>query len=273
MNVHSSVLLIDLGNTRLKLGVWQAVHNKTTYLNAHPHNDVDDLLVWFEAELKQLEMQPRVAMGVSVASLALMQTIEDFLTKRPVPMPLEWVWPSDRAHGVRNAYPEPSQLGADRWAGMLGAMNHFGNQDRSIVLANFGTATTVDTLSRDRKFLGGLILPGVSMMHTSLSRGTARLPMATGEVADYPVNTHAAITTGIVAAQLGAIRRQIELSDKRDQCPPVMCVSGGAWQLLKNEWHRLLPDILVEELPHVVLDGLSLFASADLRANTDRPVV
>jgi len=39
-----------------------------------------------------------------------------------------------------------------------------------------------------------------------------------------------------------------------------MCVSGGAWSLLKREWHRMLPGVDVQETPHVVLDGLLLFA-------------
>jgi len=273
VNTPDYVLLIDLGNTRLKLGLWHEDAGETRYLNAHPHQTQESLLDWLDQELLRLGVTPHKAIGVSVASQALMLALEGFLASRNQPIPVEWVWPAVHAHGVHNAYPDPAQLGADRWAGMLGVMKRFAHEDRSIVLANFGTATTIDTLSRDRRFLGGLILPGVSMMQMALSKGTARLPMATGEVADYPANTHAAITTGIVAAQLGAIRRQIDLSQERDQRPPLMCVSGGAWDLLRKEWHRTLPGTLVEEVPNVVLDGLSLFAGPQLRANSDGPVV
>lgn len=273
VNTRNSVLLIDLGNTRLKLGLWYEDTGVIHYLNAQPHGSRQALLGWLDEELLRLDVAPVAAIGVSVVSQALMEVLEEFLANRNHPVTVQWIWPASHAHGVQNAYPDPTQLGADRWAGMLGVMKHFAHEDQSIVLANFGTATTIDTLSRDHRFLGGLILPGVSMMQMALSSGTARLPMATGEVVDYPINTHAAITTGIVAAQLGAIRRQIDLCEKRDQRPPLMCVSGGAWALLKSEWHRTLPDILVEELPHVVLDGLSLFAGPHLRANTHGPVV
>ena len=253
-------LLFDLGNTRLKLAVWRAGDADVVAIDAHAHADVGQLLDWLNRTLDAIEGEPVNAYGVSVAGQNVMQTIESLLTSRNPALDVRWVWPQTHSHGVVNAYPNPSQLGADRWAAMLGLMQRFGNNQQSIVLANFGTATTVDTLSRDRHFLGGLIFPGVSMMQTSLSRGTARLPLAQGEVNDYPTNTHAAITTGIVAAQLGAIRRQMELSTHRDGAPPIMCVSGGAWSLLKQEWLRMFPGVHVQETPHVVLEGLLLMA-------------
>lgn len=266
-------LLLDLGNTRLKLGYWHAGLHGAVFLQAHPHKELAQLQSWLAQMLELFEQHPLQAFGVSVASQATMDAIASCLAQQNNPVRLQWLWPQHEVHGVTNAYPQPAQLGADRWASMLGLQSRFGRTPRSVILANFGTATTVDTLSRDKVFLGGLILPGVTMMQTSLSQGTARLPLAQGEVCDYPTDTHAAITTGIVAAQLGAIRRQKELSEKRDGQAPVMCVSGGAWHLLEREWHRLLPDTDVQELAHVVLDGLALHAQVDLKSAPDHPVV
>ncbi len=260
MQVSPITLLFDLGNTRLKIAVWRPGDVEVTAIDAHPHADLGQLLEWLSQTLDAIRGEPVHAYGVSVAGPNVMQAIESLLTSRHPSLSICWVWPQAQSLGVINAYPDPSQLGADRWAAMLGLMQRFGDNGQSIVLANFGTATTVDTLSRDRRFLGGLIFPGVSMMQTSLSKGTARLPLAQGEVNDYPTDTHGAITTGIVAAQLGGIRRQIELSTRRDGVPPVMCVSGGAWSLLKQEWHRMLPGVAVQETPHVVLEGLLRFA-------------
>lgn len=255
----STTLLLDLGNTRLKLGLWQASRHMQ-FLGAHAHQDEETLLAWLTKTLNQLPAEPTRAFGVSVASQALMLRLEFELQKRSNAVQLNWVWPEAKAMGLTNTYPNPRQLGADRWAGMLGLMHNNTSTDRSIILANFGTATTIDTLSREKHFLGGLILPGVSMMQNTLSAGTARLPLAQGEIQDHPTNTHAAITTGIVAAQLGAMRRQIELSALRDDRLPTLCVSGGAWEQLRAQSKKMLPDIEIQELPHIVLDGLSLVA-------------
>lgn len=262
LQTSPATLLIDLGNTRIKLGVVTPEMHQARFIAAYPHDRLDQLIDWISQTLADLPQTPTAAFGVSVASADLMQHIEATLGRLATPVDVRWIWPQQHAHGVRNGYPEPAQLGADRWAGMLGVMRRFAHEKRSVILANFGTATTIDTLSRDKCFLGGLILPGVSMMQTALSTGTARLPLANGEVSDFPTNTHAAITTGIVAAQLGAIRRQIDLCVAREGDFPKVCVSGGAWDLLESEWHRALPSIDVDQLPHVVLDGLTLYAQS-----------
>lgn len=262
----NTCLLLDLGNTRLKVGLWHADQPDIEPLAAIAHADPNLLRQQLQTTLQQLSEQTRhalkVALGVSVASQARMDLIEEVLKNTLGTTQTHWLWPQEAALGVTNGYPEPSQLGADRWMSVLGLRHHFGALNRSLILANFGTATTIDTLSQESVFLGGLILPGVTMMHDALLHGTARLPLAKGQITPYPTDTHSAITSGIAAAQIGAIVRQYELSQKRDQQAPILCVSGGAWQIVATEWQRQQPDITVTELPHVVLMGLSFFAQA-----------
>src|SRR5690606_33471938 len=117
-----------------------------------------------------------------------------------------WVRGEPMAAGVRNAYQTPTQLGADRWVSMLGlaqhALNH-ASPGGPLMLASFGTATTIDTLlplpasaGGDAQFVfeGGLILPGPALMGSSLATGTARLPRVEGPVCTYPLDTQQAIS-------------------------------------------------------------------------------
>ena len=259
-----TTLLLDLGNTRLKVGLWNAGQRQVRLLTAIEHADLAQLQTALHEALDALAQDAgtpsSIALGASVASQDRMASIAQTLTSAATPIETRWIWPQAEAFGVRNAYPDPLTLGADRWAGVLGLSQQHREPSRSAILANFGTATTVDTLSAENVFLGGLILPGVSMMQSSLERGTARLPLARGEVLAYPTDTHAAITTGIVAAQIGAISRQYQLSLERDGIEPLVCVSGGAWQALAQEWHRMLPDVKIIQAPNIVLEGLSLYA-------------
>ncbi len=74
--------------------------------------------------------------------------------------------------GVRNAYPDPSQMGVDRWLAMIGAHHHFPG---GVIVVDAGTAVTVDYVDPAGVHLGGYILPGLSMMLSGLDRDTGRV--------------------------------------------------------------------------------------------------
>lgn len=247
-------LLIDVGNTRLKLASLE--DDAVRFIAAIDTQNPERLTHELAQHLKRLGRPPELALGVSVHHQQTEQAVETALGQTP----LRWVRPSGCAGGVINAYPDPEQLGADRWVGVIGLTRHFKSPRPTVVLASFGTATTVDTLAAEGTFRGGLILPGVSMMHKALAQGTARLPEAQGEVKPYPTDTHTAITSGIAAAQAGAVVRQVHVARQTDRQDPVLCVTGGAWPLVECELRRALPGSQIREMPHVVLDGLAVLA-------------
>ncbi len=77
--------------------------------------------------------------------------------------------------GVTNGYTTPSALGSDRWAGLIGA--HAAFPGEPLLIATFGTATTLEALRADGLFVGGLIAPGWTLMMRSLGEHTAQLPI------------------------------------------------------------------------------------------------
>ncbi|WP_371820190.1 type III pantothenate kinase [Verticiella alkaliphila] len=164
----------------------------------------DQLTAWLQA----LPRSPVQALGVNVGGEAVARTLADAL--HAVGCPVQWHTAQARTLGLVNGYREPRRLGADRWLSLVGLWAH--PRHRAVpgalpgtrILATFGTATTVDTLTADGRFAGGLILPGVQMMLDSLARGTAQLPLAGGAAADFPDHTDAAIMSGVLAAQTGA---------------------------------------------------------------------
>ena len=182
--------------------------------------------------------------------------------------------------GLRNDYANPGQLGADRLAAALGAWQR-GQSDCLVV--NCGTATTIDvvrrgddmltrlplspsqaarpdlqkklgnaTLEAQAHFVGGVILPGLSLMKSSLFRNTARLPDAAGKVVPIPDNTDDAIETGCLLAQLGAI----EAMRRNLPAKAPLVLSGGA---AKNLQPYLLDcGFTVVDAPELVLEGLAV---------------
>ena len=162
----------------------------------------------------------------------------------------EWVRGEAERCGVRSRYDRPEQLGPDRWAALIAA---HALQRGPCLVVNAGTATTVDALSPDGEFLGGLILPGVELMRFVLHEHTGRLPLQEGQCRELPRNTLDAIESGCRQAQAGAVERMFRAIGGNGVC----LVSGGGGQALIE---RLgVPTRYVENL---VLEGLACIANA-----------
>ena len=175
------LFLVDAGNTRIKWGI----HAEGAWL-------AQGACATAEAErLEQpfLQAQPvRRVVGSNVAG-------EDVRTKIQQALGIEPLWVSARSEqcGVRSGYADPAQLGADRWAALIGARHLV---EGACVVANAGTTMTVDALSADSIFLGGFIVAGFELMRETLARNTAQLKLQDGRFAFFPDNTGDAIASG-----------------------------------------------------------------------------
>lgn len=260
-----STLLIDIGNTRIKVA-----YADQRIAFAH-HSGENELLHWLNLH----NIKPKAALGVCVASAVLMRQVEQLLFR--IDCAITWLDGSTPCALLHNSYDEPQRLGADRWLALIGVLKaqQQANQ-RSIIHASFGTATTIDTLLPGAKngspacFKGGLILPGPQLMYDSLALNTAKLGNGIGELQNFPTHTRAAISSGIAGAQAGAVLRQWLLTWQSQQTAPLLVCSGGGWELIADEVKRAhtqqlqLLNLGLEPIiwqPTPVLDGLAYMAA------------
>jgi type III pantothenate kinase len=162
-----------------------------------------------------------------------------------------------RECGVTNGYGRPAQLGADRWAALIGAWSIL--HGPCLVVAA-GTATTADVLKGDGTFSGGAILPGLELMKTSLVRNTAELPLAKGRFSGQPRSTANAIETGCLLAQAGAIERMFATMEAGAAC----VLTGGAARRIAR--HLGIPVRLEDNL---VLEGLVRIVQETVKSPTN----
>lgn len=261
------MLLIDSGNSRIKLGIAQGQDEDglpRLITTAMDNRDVSGLQTW----LSNLGKPVTQAWGVNVAGPQQQQRIERSLADRGIAV--HWQRAQVQTGWLRNGYHQPAHLGADRWASMVGVVARMGKPGRPFVLACFGTATTIDIVDGQGLFQGGMILPGPALMRYSLSNGTADLPLTSAAGTLFPTDTHAAIATGVAAAQAGAYARQCRLAWQQYGEVPAMYACGGGWKDVAIETRRLLADVLpasaepthgIEFLSHPVLDGLAFMAN------------
>jgi type III pantothenate kinase len=244
------ILVIDAGNSRLK---WGIAASDADVLDGDWHG----LGAIGNGELAELGRQwvglpvPDHVLCSNVAGAASAQAIGAALATWGIEA--IWLRPQSRAAGLTNLYDAPGQLGPDRWATAVAAWHR---KRSACIVVNAGTATTVDFISPSAEFLGGMILPGVTLMKKALQRGTAELPLQAGAIHLQSRNTADAIETGCLIAQLGAIEHA-----RRAFLPGApLLLSGGA---SVNFLGRLAEPL--EQRPHLALEGLFMLASAPER--------
>jgi len=259
-----SLLFIDAGNTRIKWAI-AAPLAETGGLGRWRHQgSAERAEAPALADAWRAPAAPVTAAWVSnVAGPALRETLQAAL-RDAFGAAVEIVWFASVPHcaGVRNGYRRPTQLGCDRFAAAIGARALF--PDQELLVATCGTATTIDAVTADGAFLGGMILPGLGAMTASLASSTAQLPQIERFDAYMPVfadNTDEAIAAGCVAAQAGAIEHAMRARRRQVPDAPLRCVlAGGAGALLAQ--HLALGDVLLDKVDNLVLPGLQVAAAA-----------
>lgn len=195
------LLLVDAGNTRIKWAIAApgAAPGEWTQADAVPHAGLDG----------SAEAWRRAGVARAIVSNVAGSEVRERLARAlPDGVPVEWFASTEERAGLRNGYRNPGQLGCDRFAAAIGARALAPGQD--LIVATCGTATTIDAVTADGRFIGGMILPGLALMAGSLARNTAQLPQATPGAAPPPIfgdNTNDAIVSGVLSAQAGAIER------------------------------------------------------------------
>jgi type III pantothenate kinase len=123
------------------------------------------------------------------------------------------------------------------------------------LVVNVGTALTIDALTGEGRFLGGLIVPGPALMRRSLDRGTAGLRLTEGVFEPFASSTPNAITTGAIQACVGAIERVRSDMAASGSAPLGLVLSGGG--AMEIAAYLPMPATFNENL---VLDGLVAIA-------------
>ncbi|HET7831623.1 MAG TPA: type III pantothenate kinase [Gallionella sp.] len=250
------ILLIDAGNTRIKWALVETTDGGRGAASGALDNSAANwscsgvLPVEQAGELaQQLAGFPEIEQ-VWVSNVAG-EEIAQLIRNIPA-VQFHWVRAREAQCGVRNGYSDAAQLGSDRWTALIAAWRMMG---RSCLVVSSGTATTIDALSVQGEFLGGLIVPGIELMQRSLYGATAQLRAAPGNYEAFPRNTADALYSGAIQASCGAIERQHALLGDSDA--PVV-LSGGAAEQLRKHLERLnLPLCIADNL---VLQGLLLIA-------------
>lgn len=247
------LLTIDIGNTNIKIGVYQGERLTAHWrVTTERHRLADEYLVLLHNLFDLGGIDPRDIDGCAISCVVPPLTGE-FRTLchkyfRVEPLMVNSHTPT----GLQYKVDSPAELGADRIANSLAAFRRYGGP---VIVLAFGTATTFDVITAAGEYIGGAIAPGIGISADALFRLAAKLYQV--ELVRPPkvigTNTIHHMQSGVILGYAGLVeglvrRMQAELGAS---CPVV--ATGGLAELIAAETEAITT---VE--PYLTLEGLRL---------------
>lgn len=128
----------------------------------------------------------------------------------------------------------PAELGADRIVNSVAAFHKY---QQSLIIIDFGTATTFDVVSEQGAYLGGAISPGIMIASEALFREASKLPRV--EIFERPdavvgKDTAGSIKSGIIFGYAGLVDGIVERMKKQMDTDPLVLATGGLAPLMAD---------------------------------------
>ena len=243
------MLTLDIGNSQIFGGVYDGAELKLTFRRTSSiRASSDEFGTFFRVTLRENGIEPeniRLAAICSVVPDAVHSLRNCFLKYfRFEPFLLQ---PGVKT-GLKIRYRNPLEVGADKIANAIGAIDRF--PARNLLILDFGTATTLCAVNREKEYLGGIITPGINISMAALESKTARLPaveiLRPSEVLGR--STVESIQSGLYYGTLATVRSLADMVTKEHFAAekPLIVATGGFGRLFEGE---NLFDAFVPELP------------------------
>lgn len=190
----------------------------------------------------------------SVASNALNERLARAL-RRALGAGPRFVRSARRAAGVVTRYRDPWRLGVDRWVAVIGA-HHLHRPARAVIVADVGTAMTVDLVDAEGRHHGGVIVPGPDLMVSSLLAGTSGIgrratARSRSQATLFARDTRAALERGAENAAAALVERAARDATAMLSTRVRILLTGGAAPRLQRSIrrpHELVPDLVLRGL-------------------------
>jgi type III pantothenate kinase len=231
--------VLDVGNTNIVLGVYK--HNEliTNWrLSTDSKKTSDEYGVQVIQLFLQSKLEPSDVEGVIISSVVpnIMYSLEHMIIKYFEVIPIV-VGPGVKT-GINIKYDNPKEVGADRIVNAVSAHEIY---KRSIIIIDFGTATTFCAVTAKGDYLGGTICPGIRIASDALFERAAKLPRVelVKPMGVICKNTVASIQAGIVYGYIGQVDYIVDKMKKEminlGEEEPFVVATGGLAKLISEE--------------------------------------
>jgi len=245
------LLAIDIGNTNIKLGIFDGDKLKATWnLATGIHRTSDEYGGVVLNLMERKNVLPSKISGVALCGVVppLLYTFEELCRKYLNTKPL--VVEAGVKTGMSIRLDNPREVGPDRVVNAVAAQNLYG---KPLIIIDLGTATTFDVVSKEGDYLGGAVAPGITIAAEALFARTAALPRVELVRPRRAIgsNTPNAMQSGIIFGYAGLIdgvvtRIQEELGEKA-----TAVATGGYASIIAKE-----ASVIEKVNPNLTLIGI-----------------
>lgn len=221
-------LAIDVGNTNVVFALLSNEGELQTSwrLSTDTMRTADEYSVLFDKLLEPKSLNKNDVTAGAIACVVpqhlyeLKQFCRDYLGFDPLIVSGEA--PSVLTIDLKN----PEEVGADRIVNTLAAINRY---EGAAIIIDFGTATTFDVVTEDRRYIGGAIAPGIGLSIDALHKAAAKLPeiAITKPESAIGKNTVEAMQSGVYYGYKGVIEQIIASIKAENEASYSVIATGG----------------------------------------------
>jgi len=243
------LLTIDIGNTSIKLGVFD---DNALIEEFRLASDKELSQDEYEVLLKTLFKQYSIK-GCIIASVVeelnnkFEGAIKNIFSFQPLFLS------SELNTGIKIKLKNPKEAGADRIANACAA---YINYKKPCIVIDFGTAISFDIINSNGEFIGGIIAPGLKLQMNALNKFTSKLPKIDIAISNSAIgnNTNEAILSGVIRGTACMIDGLIKQCEAELGASATIIATGGYSGLIANYLSRPFDFIN----PTLTLEGLKI---------------
>ncbi len=244
------MLAIDVGNTHITVGLFEGLKMQAVF--RMPTEKCLKGLSFFE---HLPEICEHISSGAVISSVRapvsdiVVRELETMTSKRPLLVNVS------TPMGIAIRYETKETLGVDRLICAAAAYHLYRKEGRAVVVIDMGTATTIDYVTEDGVFLGGMIAPGLKSSYLGLLTAAPQLPVLDDLLVHDIIgsSTEECIRSGLTMGHAAMIRGVVEMMAQAKGTLPVVVLTGGLSRIVR----QILPrGYIVDE--DLILKGLCL---------------
>lgn len=232
-----NMIAIDIGNTNIRIGFF--LNDAQQFIESIPGSDEKTLKETLASAWEQVPFAKRakepVREGVIVVSSVKPEWTElvEAICKDQLGEKIKLIG-KDVNLPIEMGVDDYNEVGTDR---IVAAAAAYAVVEDAVVVADFGSAITIDLVDEQGVFLGGVIAPGFDLSAKSLYEGTAKLPQVKVNTPKDAVgaNTIDAINAGLYYSAIGLLRIVTEKYAEQLEKWPQTIVTGAGAELIKPD--------------------------------------
>ena len=250
-----NIIAIDIGNTNISIGLF--LEGKEQFIKSIPGGSRAKLKsclksAWAKIPVAESSKEKKHDGVIVLSSVKTIWTkivreiAKDdlgekiYIIGKEIPLPMSlWV-------------DEPEKVGTDR---VVSAAAAYDVVEDAVVVADFGTAVTIDLVDGNGIFLGGVICPGFEISAKALKENTAQLPKTkiTRPKAPFGKNTIEAINCGLYYSAIGMLQEVVRRYAEEIGKWPQTIITGAAAKVIRDDC-----EFIDSWVPNLVVKGVVL---------------